>query len=49
MRTAPPPYDIGTRSAGSSPEWMYHELLANPTLPPARGRPIQKHFFNDGR
>ena len=44
-----PPYDIGDASVlVSSPEWMYHELLANPTFRLRAADRIQKHFFNDG-
>lgn len=44
-----PPVNVGDASVlDSSPEWMWHRLLTNPTFRLRAADRIQKHFFNDG-
>jgi hypothetical protein len=44
-----PPVDIGDASVlDSTPEWMWHRLLANPTFRLRTADRVQKHFFNGG-
>ena len=44
-----PPVNVGDASVlDSSPEWMWHRLLLNPTFRLRAADRIQKHFFNGG-
>jgi hypothetical protein len=47
-RTEPPSSAGDASVLDSSPEWMWHRLLANPTFRVQVGDRIHKHFFNDG-
>ncbi len=47
-RTAAPSSAGDASVLDSSPEWMWHRLLANPTFRLRAADRIHKHFFNDG-